>query len=187
MAYETPIQQETLEFFHALETPMGFRAELIDGEVVVSPPPAAVHEHVVALISKQMGKFPAVEMLAAANAGLVLPGEAGAAPSHVIPDLTIVPEALNLLLDEGTWTPPDGVEMVVEVTSSRPERDRTIKRLTYARAGIPLYLLVDRDDRRVTLFSKPRDGDYEGLSVPFGEAIPLPAPFGFDLDTKRFA
>lgn len=188
MAYETPSQPETLlEYFQALETPLGFRAELIEGEVVVTPPPAAVHEHVIAQINRQVMQSSAVAMLGVANTGLELPGEDARLVNRVIPDLTVAPDALDLFVDDESWIPPAGVEMVVEVTSSRPERDRTTKRLCYARAEIPLYLLVDRDQRRVTLFSKPRDGDYEGLSRPFGEAIPLPAPFGFDLDTKRFA
>jgi Uma2 family endonuclease len=188
MAYENPRQPETpLEYFQALETPLGFRAELIEGEVVVTPPPAGVHEHVIALIIRQVTKHSNVDMLVSGHRGMKLPGVDVDSPSYVIPDLTVAPYDLDPFLEDGSWMAPDGVEMVVEVTSSRPEADRNTKRLCYARAGIPLYLMVDRESRRVTLFSKPRDGDYEGLSRAFGEPIPLPAPFGFDLDTKRFA
>ncbi|HEY8478453.1 MAG TPA: Uma2 family endonuclease [Spirillospora sp.] len=54
---------------------------------------------------------------------------------------------------------PDGIALVLEVTSSRPERDRVAERHGYARAGIPLYLLVDREESKVTLFSDPDGGD----------------------------
>lgn len=45
--------------------------------------------------------------------------------------------------------------MVVEVTSSLAERDRYAKRRSCAAARIPIYLLVGRDDKTVTLFSGP--------------------------------
>ncbi|WP_344589499.1 hypothetical protein [Actinomadura vinacea] len=42
MALEPKTQEEILlEGFLDLRTPEGFRAELIDGEIVVTPPPAA--------------------------------------------------------------------------------------------------------------------------------------------------
>lgn len=77
--------------------------------------------------------------------------------------------------------------MVVEVTSSNPERDRKAKRHCYARAGIPLYLLVDRSNAEITLFSDPSGDDYAGHNTaPAGKPLPLPAPFSFDLETADF-
>ena len=59
--------------------------------------------------------------------------------------------------------------MVVEVTLSQPARDRDIKRVAYATAGIPLYLLVDREFGLITLFSDPASGDYAAsLTAPPG-------------------
>ncbi|MFD0856298.1 Uma2 family endonuclease [Actinomadura adrarensis] len=88
-----------------------------------------------------------------------------------------------------SWMPPPGVAMVFEVTSSRPERDREAKRRCYARAGIPLYLLADREVEAVTLFSGPdaSTADYRAaVRVPFGKPVELPDPFGFALETARF-
>lgn len=82
---------------------------------------------------------------------------------------------------------PDGVAMVVEVTSTKADRDRIAKRHCYALAGIPLYLLVDREEGTATLFSDPKARDHaEAHIVHFGKPLPLPAPFGFDLDTADF-
>ena len=70
--------------------------------------------------------------------------------------------------------------MVVEVTSTKPDRDREAKRHCYARGGIPLYLLVDREKSDVTLFSDPEGADYrQHGTVPFGKQLDLPAPFSF--------
>lgn len=83
--------------------------------------------------------------------------------------------------------PCAGVAMVLEVTSSKPQTDRETKRRCYARGGIPLYLLVDRENSWITLFSDPESGDYQELrAVAFGKPLALPQPFAFELDTADF-
>ncbi|MGA4540262.1 Uma2 family endonuclease [Uniformispora flossi] len=187
MAYETPSQQEILlEEFLALDTPPGFRAELIEGEVVVAPPPAGDHEDVIGLIIDQVATRSSVKMQMSMTKGLTVPSVGLAPRNHVIPDISIAPMAMRLFRGAEPWMPSDGVEMVVEVTSSKPDRDRKDKRLSYALGGIPLYLLIDRSEGRVSLLSNPKNGDYDELSRPFGETIPLPAPFDFLLDTTDF-
>ncbi|WP_373311410.1 Uma2 family endonuclease [Kitasatospora indigofera] len=77
--------------------------------------------------------------------------------------------------------------MVAEVTAGRPDQDRIAKRHCYARAGIPLHLLIDRDKSQVSVFGKPqRDECTEVRLAPFGESLAPPDPFGFELDTKPF-
>jgi len=83
--------------------------------------------------------------------------------------------------------PTDGVLLVVEVTSNNPHKDREDKRKGYAAAGIPLYLLVDRQQRVVVLHSDPDGdtGDYLTThNAPYGKDVPLPAPFDFALETS---
>lgn len=73
------------------------------------------------------------------------------------------------------------------MTSTKPKADREVKRHCYARAGIPLYLLVDRDVSSVSLFSDPEHDDYrERRTRPLGKPLPLPEPFAFDVDTSDF-
>ena len=79
----------------------------------------------------------------------------------------------------------------MEITSrGNAETDRKTKRWSYAHAGVPQYLLIDRFDEdgpAVTLFSNPVDGHYQHVTrIPFGEKISLPAPFDLDLDTDGF-
>lgn len=56
--------------------------------------------------------------------------------------------------------PGGDVLLVVEVADESLARDRDVKRLLYARAGIPLYWIVDLRARTVETFSSPKDGDY---------------------------
>ncbi|MEW2397071.1 Uma2 family endonuclease [Streptomyces sp. NPDC046862] len=188
MAHEPLTQEEVLlEGFLALDTPEGFRAELIEGEIVVAPPPDGEHERYISRIVRQVIKRSRTDMDFSGNKGLKLrSGEAGP-KNHAIPDVTLAPVELDIFGTAGSWMPCDGVTMVIEVTSTKPRTDREAKRRCYARGGIPLYLLVDREASSITLFSDPEKDDYrQHCTIPFGKPLPLPEPFAFDLETSDF-
>ena len=82
------------------------------------------------------------------------------------------------------WGSAAGIVMLVEITASYRDTDRVDKRRAYAAAGIPLYLLIDRNHRETVLFSQPdvEAQDYRAdIRVPFGSDLELPAPFSFTL------
>jgi Uma2 family endonuclease len=188
MAHEPLTQEEILlEGFLALDAPEGFRTELIEGEIVVTPPPDGDHEDCIGLIVSQVIRRSQTDMQFSGNKGLKLKKADGCPKDHVIPDGTFAPEELRLYRGADPWMPCDGVAMVLEVTSSKPRADREVKRRCYARAGIPLYLLVDRGASSVTLFSDPENDDYGRLcTLALGKRLTLPEPFAFDLDTSDF-
>ncbi|MFB4296002.1 Uma2 family endonuclease [Actinomadura sp. NTSP31] len=191
MVHEPETQEDILlNDFLSLDPPEGYRAELIDGEIVVTPPPVGDHELCIAEIAWQIARHCSTKFHNAGHKGLVIPSGGRHPKSHVIPDATFAPASLGLFRGAPSWMPvePDGVAMVVEVTSSRPELDREAKRHGYARANIPLYLLVDREAEKVILFSDTDGKDYRQTnSVPFGKGLALPEPFGIELDTSEFA
>ncbi|MGW3956865.1 Uma2 family endonuclease [Streptomyces sp. NPDC004752] len=188
MAHEPLTQEEVLlEGFLALGTPEGFRAELIEGEIVVTPPPDGDHEDYIGLIVNQVIRRSRTDMQFSGNKGLKLEGGGGCPKDHVIPDGTFAPMELRLYRGAESWMPCDGVAMVLEVTSTKPQADREAKRRCYARAGIPLYMLVDRDASAITLFSAPEKDDYRvHCTHPLGKLLALPEPFAFELDTADF-
>ncbi|WP_079143718.1 Uma2 family endonuclease [Streptomyces luteocolor] len=54
------------------------------------------------------------------------------------------------------------------------------------RAGIPVYLLVDRDNDTLTVFSDPHDGDYrQSPSYAYGATVTLPPPVAITLHTEK--
>lgn len=162
----------------SFDIPHGYRTELIDGEIIVTPPAQADHEGDISRITRQVIKESKTELDVAGNLGIITPS------NDCVPDLTIGP--IEIFSGSDLWVHPTGVELVVEVTSPTSEqRDRETKRHAYAAANIPLYLLVDRKNKSVTLFSEPDGDEFKATrTVSFGEDLPLPAPFAFALDTS---
>ncbi|MFE2063926.1 Uma2 family endonuclease [Streptomyces sp. NPDC059467] len=188
MAHEPLTQEEVLlEGFLDLDTPEGFRAELVEGEIVVTPPPDGDHEDYIGLIVNQVIRRSRTDMQFSGNKGLKLQSGGGCPKNHVIPDGTFAPTKLRLYRGADSWMPCDGVAMVLEVTSTKPRADREAERRCYARGDIPLYLLVDREASSITLFSDPQKDDYrEQFTRPLGKPLALPEPFAFELDTADF-
>ncbi|WP_406500369.1 Uma2 family endonuclease [Streptomyces sp. NBC_00846] len=188
MPHELLTQADVLlEGFLALDTPEGFRAELIEGEIVVTPPPDGDHEDYIGVILEQVITRSRTKMRFSGNKGLKLTSGGRCPKNHVIPDGTFAPTELRLYRGADPWMPCEGVALVVEVTSTKPQADRTDKRHCYARGPVPLYLLVDREQSSVTLFSEPEGDDYrQHCTIPFGKRLALPTPFAFDLETEEF-
>ena len=92
---------------------------------------------------------------------------------------------------QGEWADPADVLMAVEVTSYDADthrRDRQQKPAAYAEAGIPVYLLIDREGGALTVHSDPdrEKGEYRGVHTlrPGGTLI-LPEPVGIELETAE--
>jgi Uma2 family endonuclease len=56
---------------------------------------------------------------------------------------------------------PPEIGIVVEVAESSLPQDRGVKKRMYARAGIPVYWIVNAIDNCVEAFSNPRGGEYQ--------------------------
>ncbi|SOD85681.1 Uma2 family endonuclease [Streptomyces sp. Ag109_G2-15] len=91
-------------------------------------------------------------------------------------------------VEDGEWSEADGILMALEITSrdrDTNQRDRIDKPIGYAEADIPVYLLVDRDNCTVVVYSEPKDGRYrQSPSYPWGAIIELPPPVSITLDTE---
>ncbi|MDQ1046581.1 Uma2 family endonuclease [Streptomyces sp. V4I2] len=90
---------------------------------------------------------------------------------------------------DGEWSETDGALMAVEITShdkDTDQRDRIDKPVGYAEADIPVYLLIDRDNNTLTVFSEPKDGRYQlSSSYPWGATVAIPHPVGITLHTEK--
>ncbi|MFE2269041.1 Uma2 family endonuclease [Streptomyces lavendulae] len=157
----------------------GQRAELIEG-VIGDTFHCWDHEHVRHALRTQLSDTVDVLDCITGSGNLDLPGSA----NWYVPDLAVAPKELA---KGGGALLPDQTLLIVEITSeSNAETDRVVKRKRYAEYGAPLYLLVDRLDKTVTLFSGPGRLGYTGVDGPhaFGTPVRLPEPFGIEVDTS---
>lgn len=104
-----------------------------------------------------------------------------------VPDLVFIhPDAATAEAERAA------IVLVVEVTSPHsPDtvlNDRSTKPVQYAKAGVPLYLLIDQELGRWTLFGLAAGWQRYQVAAEgaYGEEIELPDPLGFTLTTETW-
>ncbi|WP_112466615.1 Uma2 family endonuclease [Streptomyces triticisoli] len=175
---------ERIAEFAARETDDAVRFEFIDGRIGVKNVPDGDHNTIVMwLMRRCMQSRPDLDLYQGQGLRVEKYRKGRARPDGVL-----VPAAH--FAGHGEWAPTEGVLLVLEVTSydsDTDQRDRKEKPLAYGDAGIPFYLLVDRDDSSVTLYSDPAPGEgYRSAArKSFGVKLSLPEPLGIELDTEE--
>ncbi|MFC9390210.1 Uma2 family endonuclease [Streptomyces venezuelae] len=177
--------EDLVRRWESMDWPEGCKVEIIEGIITVAPSPSVrhnltaskVHRRLYSVIPDDWAVFQTQSIAVRSRSGMF------------IPDLVVVPE--DVLTEPGSYIPAEICLLAAEVTSpSNANHDRITKAAAYARAGVPLYLLIDAyapGGPTVTLYGEPKGDVYRVLrAVPFGEEIHLPAPFDLTLDTAEF-
>jgi Uma2 family endonuclease len=159
----------------------GNRYEIFDGALVVTPSPGFPHQ--VALGRLQFAFYTWAERERAFFAGASPSDIRLGERTMVQPDLYVVPREVA----RGDFPfPLERVVLAIEVLSpSHRRRDLEVKRAIYARAGVPLYWVVDHRAQGVHVFA-PDGGPGTlvhdtltwhpaGAQIPF--SIPVPELF----------
>lgn len=185
-----------------LHLPEGSRAEIIGGEIVVSPTPTVSHGNMIHRISSAIDRARFADPSYPWTSRQVMTLNLTGVEQGYVPDLIVAEDGVFETAGEADEVElrPDELEMVVEVTSKNlavfdrpPAGDRELRKPTkwwgYARVGIPYYLLVDRDPKvaNTTLYSIPDLGSCAYLhreSWDFGTTIYLPEPFNIEISTS---
>ncbi|MFI2505536.1 Uma2 family endonuclease [Streptomyces sp. NPDC018972] len=160
----------------------GHRVEILNGSIVVTPPPDGPHQETcfeigyefVAAGAKKAG------LRAVPGIGLWLPT---GPDDYAVPDLSVVDWDYKDALAEKNCYAPHVFRLVLEVTSTNWSNDTVIKLETYARAGIPVYVVADRKHDEVLLYQDPVDGKYpDPTRFKRGQSVPVPESVGLTLD-----
>ncbi|MEU0070732.1 Uma2 family endonuclease [Streptomyces sp. NPDC006332] len=162
----------------AMELPEGYRAEIIEGVIEVSPTGRYSHSQIIFLLREALGDFlRGGDFAARHDTNIIHDGSA------LIPDLfVVVRDPERYVTDDGLGLTAAAVRVIFEVVSPgkrNQDRDRVRKRREYARAGIPIYVLIDDYDGQgaVTVFTGPRPdkADWEDIHrVPYGTDVTIP-------------
>lgn len=176
--HEPGLDEVLWRAWKAMDLPEGYRAEIIDEAIVVSRvggrrASTLAHRLRKALESRLTGSG-----LEVYQDGNVIRGR-----KVCVPDLFVGPEDLDEIPDEeGLGVDATRVELVAEIVSPGTEAhhwDHIGKPRWYARAGIPVYVVIDDfdDQGTVTVFSgpDPEKGSYATkTSVSYGTTVVIP-------------
>lgn len=178
-----PVTDQLVATADSFTVPEGYRVEIIDGDIIVSPARRGWEALNAGTLQRELRAALRGGLVDTEMVGLELPETR----QRYVPDVVVLP---GYMLDPGDrLLPASSAVLVAEVTApGRAEINRVKKLHGYLMAAVPNYLLVDRADHTVSLFTDPDGTVYRRhLQVPFGEIIDLPAPFEGALDTGRFA
>ncbi|MEU5579507.1 Uma2 family endonuclease [Streptomyces huasconensis] len=177
-----PIDVEDFEEL-ARVAPETITLELINGKLEVKPVPDGDHGEIIMWLLRQcMMQRP--ELALYPEQGLRIDTYR---KGCIKPDGALAPVGYFAGQDE--WASPEGVLMTVEVTSGDRDterRDRQEKPRAYAYAGIPVYLLIDRDNDTLVVHSAPQNGVYQNRRpYHYGSTVRLPSPVAITLETEK--
>lgn len=163
------------------DLPDGYRYEILDGSLLVTPPPDKHHGYATQELTNLLVRHTPPDLYPA-GAGLGVTIRAGS--TYLVPDIVVVHR--SIFATPGMAVEPADVLLVVEVSSpNNARRDRVMKRQEYADAGIPLYWIVDRKTQTMTVLKlrKATKEYVEAAVVKPGERwhTDEPFPLAFDL------
>jgi Uma2 family endonuclease len=148
----------------------GEPCELLEGYVVLKMARGPKHDHAIRVLNSRL-----VRMVP--PGWQVSPQTAAALDdSEPEPDFTIIRGDESAYV--GRHPGPADVAIAIEVSDSSLTRDTRDKARIYARAGIPVYWVVNIPDRKVEVFTQP-SGPIESpayaqhAEYPVGSAVPV--------------
>lgn len=126
----------------------GKRYEIIDGEAMMTPAPAILHQRVALKLSRLLG-----DAIKSAGEVFIAPCDVVFDEANVVqPDILLVlRENRRIVKEDNIRGAPD---LVVEVLSeSSGHRDLMTKRELYAKFGVPEYWIVDPREKTLDVLS----------------------------------
>lgn len=165
---------------HWLQFPNdGWKYEIVDGILYMSPPPTINHQDVSGELFTRMRVFARDNKLGtvlAAPCGVRLPTQ----PVPVEPDILFVQRERRHIIEERYIE--GAPDLVVEVLSrSNAEYDRTTKYAQYERAGVTEYWIVNYWDETVTVYNLVNDRYELTYTFQKGETVASQVLTGFQI------
>jgi Uma2 family endonuclease len=165
-----------------LDPPEGYRVEIIEGKITVAATPFGKHASIVRRIRMAIEPtLPSEEYGFYENLTCEEPEI-----DRYVPDLGVWP--VEYVDSDDEWV--FAAEMCVfaaEVTSPQQAKRDYAKAIGYARAGVPVYLIVDRTRRVCVVLTEPEGGTYKNRhEEPFGKPVALPLDPPVTIDTSRY-
>lgn len=173
---------DMFERLEKMPVPEGYKVEIVEGAVCMSPQRTVRWRTVFLLIKVLMGRF-GEDVNLVSDVRIDFPGHRnGFAPDLVKFRDGATPDA------RGRRSPKD-VEFIAEAVSKDTGfNDCGPKKTAYALAGVPVHLIADPYAGECRLFTQPKDGTYlSDTSIAYGGEVDMTStPLGLTLKTDDF-
>lgn len=127
--------------------------ELLEGILVTKMPKNPPHSLVTHLIREALARLISLGWCVSAQEPITL------TDSEPEPDVAVVQGSPRQYADRHPGA--EETALVIEVADSSLSRDRGLKKRIYARAGIPVYWIVNLAERKIEVYSEPSGSDYQ--------------------------
>lgn len=170
-APDTAELDEMFADIEAMNVPDDYRAEIIEGEIVLNPQ-RKVHSTVIRLFTRSLEDALGRDANILWDVRIDFPGTL----NGYAPDIALVADGAEE--DERGRHDYRDVRLVAEVVSHGSRRDDYEAKLTvYAESGVPTYVIADPKTGYAHVHHAPRNGRYTDVATyAFGTEFTLPAP-----------
>ncbi|MER5460351.1 Uma2 family endonuclease [Streptomyces sp. NPDC002668] len=169
------------EMFAQMSVPEGYKAEIVEGAIYMSPQRDTHWEIILDIVEQLRSKYPRKRLKS--DVRIDYPGHLNGFAT----DVTLLAEGA-VKTQSGNWRYED-VQFVAEVISrSTGANDYGPKLAAYAAAEVPVYLIADPYTGKCHVHTQPKEGSYiSELTVDFGASLDLTGtPLGLTLTTGEF-
>jgi Uma2 family endonuclease len=179
-----PLEVENYTYADFLEWDEDFRAELLDGEIVMMATPSTTHQRVSGELSFQIRSYlegKTCRVFAAPYAVRLFPQKDNYDDTVLVPDITVVCDS-EKLDEKGCNGAPD---LVIEIISpSTAKYDRIVKFRKYQNAGVREYWIVDTEIKSVHVCIL-ENGRYIMFVYDETEKVPVAVLKGCEIDLQK--
>ncbi|MGH3321155.1 MAG: Uma2 family endonuclease [Streptosporangiaceae bacterium] len=159
----------------------GKRHELIEGSILVSPPPAFAHQVAAGRLRALLAAAVPEDVEVVEAIGIRV------SENVLIPDVVVA--RAEVLYGGGKLLDPADTLAVVEIASpSNRYKDSLLKSAMYAEAGIEAFWRVEPETPRVVVFNLTEDHEYaEVARAGAGETLEVARPFPVSFDPAELS
>ncbi|UUU33048.1 Uma2 family endonuclease [Streptomyces sp. CA-210063] len=159
---------EMFERLEKMPVPEGYKVEIVEGTVYMSPQRDVHWETILLIIDAARDRFGRRSKVFS-DVRIDFPGY----KNGLAPDVAKLRDG-STKDAEGRWRHQD-VEFIAEVISKDTAmNDYGPKKTAYALAEVPVYLIADPYVGKCRLFTQPKDGDYvSDLSITYGGDVDM--------------
>ncbi len=164
-------QPITLEQYASFKSPAGFRDELIEGEIILSPDPKVLHQEIAHRFCRNLERIlEGSAFVARQRTNMQMPQD----HSMPSPDIFVIDIKRWKAALEANGYPQQSPQLVVEVIS-QANRKKNVARKTslYLKNGASAVWVVYPNRRRVRVFSGSQEAE---LCIAYLISLPPPLP-----------